>query len=209
MSKFGKKSIYLPQLLKTEVQTYQNGNILWISGPNATIFRYSNQQPSVKNWNPQHTNFVIKNSEMTIQNSSLNYAQDFYKLLKTRSIQKKNMYSGLLQGQLQKTILSVITGYKKYLTVRGVGYKFHKKNRYLTLQIGYSHKINIIIPSDIQMKLNRKLTAIRFQNYNDAFLHGLLSSIRNYKKPDVYKGKGIRYKKDTVIRKEGKKKKTF
>lgn len=146
---------------------------------------------------------------MTIQNSSLNYAQDFYKLLKTRSIQKKNMYSGLLQGQLQKTILSVITCYKKYLTVRGVGYKFHKKNRYLTLQIGYSHKINIIIPSDIQMKLNRKLTAIRFQNYNDAFLHGLLSSIRNYKKPDVYKGKGIRYKKDTVIRKEGKKKKTF
>lgn len=146
---------------------------------------------------------------MSIQNSSLNYAQDFYKLLKTRSIQRKNMYSGLLQGQLQKTILSVITGYKKYLTVRGVGYKFQKKNRYLTLQIGYSHKINIIIPSDIQMKFNRKFTAIRFHNANDAFLHGLLSSIRNYKKPDVYKGKGIRYKKDTVIRKEGKKKKTF
>jgi large subunit ribosomal protein L6 len=59
------------------------------------------------------------------------------------------------------------------------------------------------------MKLNRKLTGIRFNNYNDAFLHGLLSTIRNYKKPDVYKGKGIRYKKDTVIRKEGKKKKTF
>jgi len=102
-----------------------------------------------------------------------------------------------------------MTGYKKYLLVRGVGYKIIQKKRYLTLQIGYSHKINIVIPSDIKIKLNRKAIGIKFQNYNDAFLYGLLSTIRNYKKADVYKGKGIRYKKDSIIRKEGKKKKTF
>jgi large subunit ribosomal protein L6 len=66
-----------------------------------------------------------------------------------------------------------------------------------------------MIPSDCKIKLNRKATTIQLRNFSDTFLHGLVSRIRNYKKPDVYKGKGLRYKKDTVIRKEGKKKKTF
>jgi large subunit ribosomal protein L6 len=98
-------------------------------------------------------------------------------------------------------------GYKNYLMVRGVGYKFIKKNQYMSLHIGYSHNINIILSSDIKMKINRKTTLIKFQNENYAFLHGILSIIRNFKKPDVYKGKGLRYKKEKVILKEGKKKK--
>lgn len=209
MSKFGKKPIYLPQLLKTEIQEYQNGNILWISGPNATIYRYWRNRKNIKNWSPHKIKLEIKNSKIQVKTSNLSYAQDFYKLLKDRSIKKKNEYTGLLQGQIQKTIVSAMTGYKKYLMIRGVGYKFIKKGRYLSLQIGYSHKINIILPSDLKIKLNKKATAIKFQNYSDTLLHGLMSKIRNYKKPDVYKGKGIRYKKDTVIHKEGKKKKTF
>jgi large subunit ribosomal protein L6 len=65
------------------------------------------------------------------------------------------------------------------------------------------------LPSDFKVKLNRKSTTVQFRNYNDNFLNSLISKIKNFKKPDVYKGKGIRYKKDNVLRKEGKKKKTF
>jgi large subunit ribosomal protein L6 len=153
--------------------------------------------------------FEITEQKLIINTTKISDTQTFYKLLKERSSQEKSQYISLLHNQLKKVFRSTIIGYKKYLLLRGVGYKFLKKKHYLSFQVGYSHKINIMIPSDCKIKLNRKATTIQLRNFNDDFLHGLISTIRNCKKPDVYKGKGLRYKKDTVIRKEGKKKKTF
>jgi large subunit ribosomal protein L6 len=229
MSKIGKKSIYLPQISKIEIQKFSNGNLLWISGPNTTIFRYilypfassywkfpspmakgtRNQYINTKLWSPAEIKFEWKNSEIFIKNSVIYSGQTFYKLWTERSKKKNNKYFGILHTQIQKAILSAVTGYKKYLLVRGVGYKFYNKKHYLSFQVGYSHKINITLPSDFKVKLNRKSTTVQFRNYNDNFLNSLISKIRNFKKPDVYKGKGLRYKRDSVLRKEGKKKKTF
>lgn len=153
--------------------------------------------------------FEMTAIKIQMPKSALNTAQVFYQLNKARAKEKKDESVGLFHGQIQNFLGRALVGSRKYLLVRGVGYKFLKQNGYLSFQIGYSHQINLVIPSDIKLKLNRKSTALKFQNANESFLHGLLSTMRNYKKPDVYKGKGFRYKKDFVIRKEGKKKKTF
>lgn len=105
MSKFGKKPIYLPQLLKTEIQEYQNGNILWISGPNATIYRYWRNRKNIKNWSPHKIKLEIKNSKIQVKTSNLSYAQDFYKLLKDRSIKKKTNILAYYKVKFKKQLL--------------------------------------------------------------------------------------------------------
>jgi len=114
-----------------------------------------------------------------------------------------------LQSQLRTFSFNVVTGYKKSLTLRGVGYKFIIKKHYLGLQIGFSHELNIVLSSDLLFKINRKSTAIKFKTTNVSFLSNFLASLKRLRKPDIYKGKGIRYKKEKIVRKEGKKKKTI
>lgn len=198
-----KKNIYLPQNLNTTCQQYSNGYVLWMSGPNSTVVQY------LDNTKNMPLNIVMTSNSLALKKSNLNRSQTFYNIYQKRQERKSNQYYNLVHMQLKNAILSATIGIKKYLVVRGVGYKFIRKNQYLTLQVGYSHKINVLLPSFVQTKLNRKATKIKFYGSNLVFLTGLLSSIRRFKKPDVYKGKGIRYRQDNVMRKEGKKKKSF
>jgi len=203
MTTFKKKNIYLPQNLSTVCQKYNNGYIIWMSGANSTGVQYLENNKNI----PLHVTLTSK--ELILQKSNLNKSQTFYNIYHKKEEKFLNIYYNLIHMQLRNAVLRTTVGIKKYLLVRGVGYKFIKKNQYLTLQVGYSHKVNILMPSFIKMKLNRKATKIKFVSNNIGVLTGILASIRGFKKPDVYKGKGVRYRQDTVMRKEGKKKKSF
>lgn len=203
MTTIKKHNIYLPQNLSTIIQQYNNGSIIWISGANATAVHYLDTMKNVP------LNVSISDNNLVLTKSKLVNTQSFYKTFQKKYEKKIVQYSSLINRQLQTAILHATVGMKKYLLVRGVGYKFIKKDRYLMLQVGYSHKINVLIPSFVKTKVNKKSTKIKFVGDNIAFVTGLLSAIRRFRKPDVYKGKGIRYRKDNVIRKEGKKKKSF
>lgn len=203
MTTFKKKNIYLPQNLSTVCQKYNNGYIIWMSGANSTGVQYLENNKNI----PLHVTLTSK--ELILQKSNLNKSQTFYNIYHKKEEKFLNRYYNLIHMQLRNAVLRATVGIKKYLLVRGVGYKFIKKNQYLTLQVGYSHKVNILMPSFIKTKLNRKATKIKFVSNNIGVLTGILASIRGFKKPDVYKGKGVRYRQDTVMRKEGKKKKSF
>lgn len=203
MTTFKKKNIYLPQNLSTVCQKYNNGYIIWMSSANSTGVQYLENNKNI----PLHVTLTSK--ELILQKSNLNKSQTFYNIYHKKEEKFLNRYYNLIHMQLRNAVLRATVGIKKYLLVRGVGYKFIKKNQYLTLQVGYSHKVNILMPSFIKTKLNRKATKIKFVNNNIGVLTGILASIRGFKKPDVYKGKGVRYRQDTVMRKEGKKKKSF
>jgi len=203
MIRMKKYNIYLPQNLNTILQNYNNGSILWISGENSTVVQYLD---TIKN---NSLNIKMNDTNLVLTPTKLVQTQGFYKIFQKKYEKKLIQYTSLLNKQLQTAILHATVGIKKYLLVRGVGYKFIKKDKYLMLQVGYSHKINVLIPSFIKTKVNKKSTKIKFIGNNISFVTGLLSSIRCFKKPDVYKGKGIRYRKDNVMRKEGKKKKSF
>lgn len=203
MKRLHKKNIYLPSTLHTVFESYSNGYIIWLSGGKATLVKY------LENKRKMPIELVMANSNIQIRQSLLRNSQSFYNIYHNHEERKTIQYYNLIHTQMKKAVLNAVAGIKKYLFVRGVGYKFITKNDYLTLQVGYSHRINIRLPSYIKTSLNRKSTKIKFLGNDLGMLSGMLSAIRKFKKPDVYKGKGIRYRRDNVIRKEGKKKKTF
>jgi len=181
---------------------------MWMSGEKSTVLQYLDISPKTQKKNVP-LDFKINKNQILLRKSNLTNTQSFYNVYQNKYHKVINKYYNLVHMQLNKAILRATIGIKKYLLVRGVGYKLIKKNKYLMIHVGFSHKINILIPSYIKTKSNRKSTKLKFKGDNSTFVTGLLASIRRFKKPDVYKGKGIRYRKDNVIRKEGKKKKNF
>ena len=104
-----------------------------------------------------------------------------------------------------------LVGFQKALRVRGVGYKFDVSPLKITVQAGYSHLLFQKLPLPLYFQslfLNKKAVKIYMQGSNLMRLNLYLAAIRNLRQPDVYKGKGLRYQKEVIMRKEGKKKKT-
>jgi len=107
-------------------------------------------------------------------------------------------------------IFSCAIGFRRYLRVRGVGYKFiYDKPGTLTINVGYSHILSKKFTDEIQIKATRKFKMIRLHSKGLTEVTSLISSLRNLNKPDVYRGKGIRYRYDKRTSKEGKKRRTF
>ena len=102
-------------------------------------------------------------------------------------------------------VLGVSEGYNKNLEINGVGYRAAIDGNILTLQLGYSHDIKLAIPDDLDVKCV-KPTEITINGISKQKVGQFASEIRRLRKPEPYKGKGIKYKDEVVRRKEGKKK---
>lgn len=137
-----------------------------------------------------------------------NTATKFYKLNRFFNKQAQNKNLSLAYVQVMHSSIGALVGFKNFLRVRGVGYRFQILADQLIIHVGYSHTLQVKLPPNQSLTLNKKSTLLRVKSSNLAKLSGFLSFLRNLRKPDVYKGKGIRYKKDPIKLKEGKKKKT-
>ena len=107
-----------------------------------------------------------------------------------------------------QNLVGALVGFKNFLRVRGVGYRFQIVSQNLIIHVGYSHNLQIKLPIQHKFFLNKKSTFLRAKSSNLDKLTNFLAFVRNLRQPDIYKGKGIRYKKDQIRLKEGKKKKT-
>ena len=112
---------------------------------------------------------------------------------------------GLVRTIVNNMIIGVEEGYTKDLIVNGVGYRAAVNEGILTLQLGYSHDIKLAIPSDLEVKCS-KPTEIAIAGIDKQRVGQFASEIRSFRKPEPYKGKGIRYSDEIIRRKEGKKK---
>ena len=119
--------------------------------------------------------------------------------------QKAKADWGLSRAIIFNMVTGVDKGYKKELEIHGVGYRASVEGNILTLQLGYSHDIKVAIPEDIKI-ICPKPTTIILTGANKQRVGQLASEIRAFRKPEPYKGKGIRYLDEYVRRKEGKKK---
>lgn len=122
-----------------------------------------------------------------------------------------NSKLSLFNTIVKRMVLGAGIGFKKYLRVRGVGYNFkwNQEINLLSVTVGHTHPTTIVLPNEFLLKFSRKSKMVRLRSKSLNKLTSILSTLRSQRKPDVYKGKGIRYNRDSVIRKEGKKKKTF
>jgi large subunit ribosomal protein L6 len=112
---------------------------------------------------------------------------------------------GMTRTQVQNLVVGVTDGFKKELEIQGVGYRAALQGRTLKLALGYSHDVVYQIPDGIELKAP-KPTEIEITGIDQQQVGQVAAEIRQWRKPEPYKGKGIRYKGEFVFRKEGKKK---
>lgn len=112
---------------------------------------------------------------------------------------------GTYRNQLNNMVEGVSKGFTINLEIQGVGYRAAADKNYLTMALGYSHEIKYAIPAGIEVKCP-KPTAISISGFDKKLVGQIASEIRSLRKPEPYKGKGIRYENEYVRQKEGKKK---
>lgn len=112
---------------------------------------------------------------------------------------------GMQRTLINNLITGVTKGYTEELEINGVGYRAAIKGKDLQLQLGYSHDVMFPIPAGIQIACPEQ-TKIVITGINKQQVGQVAANIRQYRKPEPYKGKGVKYVSETVFRKEGKKK---
>jgi len=112
---------------------------------------------------------------------------------------------GTSQSIVSNLVTGVTEGYSKTLEITGVGYRAAVQGKTLNLQLGYSHDVNYPIPEGIEVKCENQ-TTIEVSGADKQAVGQVAAEIRAFRKPEPYKGKGIRYRGEQILRKEGKKK---
>ncbi|MCY3980463.1 MAG: 50S ribosomal protein L6 [Alphaproteobacteria bacterium] len=112
---------------------------------------------------------------------------------------------GTTRALAQNIVTGVSQGFTRKLEINGVGYRAEVKNRVLVLSLGYSHPVEYPIPEGIEITCERP-TMIAVSGADRQRVGQVASEIRAWRKPEPYKGKGVRYEGEYVFRKEGKKK---
>jgi large subunit ribosomal protein L6 len=175
MSRIAKKPIAIPE--KTDV-TYANG-VLTVKGPLGTLTRTLRPEIDIK----------IENKEVTL--TPVRNSLDILALWGTYASHLRNMMSG------------VNTLYTKKLVVEGIGFKSDVKGKELHLALGFSHPVVMPIPEGL--KVTAEKNVITISGMDTEMVGAFAANVRAMKKPEPYKGKGIRYEGEVIRRKQGKK----
>jgi large subunit ribosomal protein L6 len=107
--------------------------------------------------------------------------------------------------QVANLVTGVTDGFQKELEITGVGYRAAVQGKVLKLSLGYSHDVDFEIPEGVSIK-TAKPTEITVEGIDQQLVGQVASNIRDWRRPEPYKGKGVRYKNEFIFRKEGKKK---
>ena len=114
-----------------------------------------------------------------------------------------NALHGLSRALINNMVNGVANGYVKELEIQGVGFKAAVKGKVLQLNLGYSHEINHAIPEGIKVTVTEN-TKVRIEGIDRQLVGQMAADVRSYYPPEPYKGKGVRYVGEKIIRKEGK-----
>ena len=112
---------------------------------------------------------------------------------------------GMSRTLVQNMVTGVADGFTRKLDIAGVGYRAAIDGKILNLQLGYSHDIKFAIPDDVKIVCDTP-TAITVSGADRQRVGQIAAEIRGFRKPEPYKGKGIKYSDEKILRKEGKKK---
>ncbi len=118
---------------------------------------------------------------------------------------KQNPKWGTTRSLVSNVITGVSKGFSKTLELNGTGYRASVSGTTLKLQLGFSHDIDHIIPKEVKVECPKQ-NIIKLSSFNKEILGATAANIRSYRKPEPFKGKGIKYENEFIFRKEGKKK---
>jgi large subunit ribosomal protein L6 len=112
---------------------------------------------------------------------------------------------GMTRSMNENLVTGVTTGFKKEMEIQGVGYRAAMAGNVLKLSLGYSHEVNFDVPKGVTITAPKQ-TEIVVEGIDQQQVGQVAANIREWRAPEPYKGKGIRYKDEYIFRKEGKKK---
>lgn len=109
------------------------------------------------------------------------------------------------QRLIENLCIGVSSGFEKKLEINGVGYRANMQGNTLVMQLGFSHEVKYDIPEGVKVEIEKQ-TQLTVSGIDKQLVGQVAAKIRGYKKPEPYKGKGIKYADEYIVRKEGKKK---
>ena len=143
---------------------------------------------------------VKVNEKYTIKNEN----NEIYVLPLNKSDKSDPMW-GTTTAHIANSITGVITGFSKTLELNGTGYRASISGSVLNLQLGFSHDIDYEIPKNVKVECPKQ-NIIKISSVNKELVGAVAAKIRSFRKPEPFKGKGIKYDNEFIFRKEGKKK---
>jgi large subunit ribosomal protein L6 len=177
MSRIGKKAVPVPAGVTVSV----NGQTVAVKGPKGELKEVLNEQ------------VLVKMQEDGVKVDPVNQT----KIARSSWGMSRTLVANMMKG--------VTEGYSKSLEINGVGYRAALEGKVLKLNLGYSHDVNYPVPEGIDIK-TPKPTEIVISGINKQRVGQVAAEIRDWRGPEPYKGKGIKYAGETIFRKEGKKK---
>jgi large subunit ribosomal protein L6 len=178
MSRVGKNPVTIPQGVTVDVA----GGVATVKGKLGTL-----KLP------------IMKQVEVSVKDGKV-----WVKPVQEDDTQSRVLW-GTTRANLRNMVEGVSKGYSKALEISGVGYRAAVQGKNLQLQMGYSHDVLYPIPEGITIKCE-KPTAVLISGYDKQKVGQVAAEIRAVRPPEPYKGKGIKYDTETILRKEGKKK---
>ncbi len=175
MSRIGKKTIGIPKGVEVNVE----GNSVFIKGPKGSLRK-------------------TFSSEMKIRKED-----GMISVTPSHEGKEASALHGLTRTLIFNMIDGVTKGYEKILEVSGVGYKAQVQGRNILLSLGFSHQITYPLPEGINAAVDKQ-TVITLKGIDKELIGQVASNIRSLRSPEPYKGKGIKYKEERIIKKAGK-----
>ena len=176
MSRIGKKPVELP----SGVDIKLDKNSLTVKGPKGQLHR------------DLHSEMIVRQEGNTIV------------VERPSDHRLHRSLHGLTRTLISNMVVGVTSGFERVLEINGVGYKAEAKGEILLLNMGYSHPVNFQLPKGVTAVVE-KMTTIKLSCIDKELLGQVAANVRSVRKPEPYKGKGIKYAEETILRKEGKK----
>jgi large subunit ribosomal protein L6 len=132
-------------------------------------------------------------------------SDDGISIVPANDTKEARAFWGMQRTLVQNLVTGVSEGFSKVLEINGVGYRAQAQGRNLRLQLGYSHDVNFPVPEGVEVKTPDQ-TTIEISGIDKQKVGQVAAEIRRWRKPEPYKGKGIKYRGEYIFRKEGKKK---
>ena len=177
MSRIGKRPVSIPNGVTADIAE----GTLTVKGPKGTLSLNMREEIS---YTVDGDSIVVKPANATKQ------ARAFW---------------GMQRTLVENLITGVTQGYTKVLEITGVGYRANIQGKNLKLQLGYSHDVDFAVPEGIEVKTPDN-TTVEISGIDKQKVGQVAAEIRRWRKPEPYKGKGIKYRGEYIFRKEGKKK---
>ncbi|WP_271078253.1 50S ribosomal protein L6 [Aurantiacibacter sp. MUD61] len=177
MSRIGKKPVALPSGVTAKTE---NG-VLSVKGPKGELSM------------SQFDLIEYKIEDGEIQVNPINKTQ------------KARQFWGMQRTLVQNLVDGVTEGFTKVLEINGVGYRAQAQGKKLKLQLGFSHDIDLDVPEGLDVKTPDQ-TTVEISGIDKQKVGQFAAEIREWRKPEPYKGKGVKYRGEYIFRKEGKKK---